>query len=56
MNQSSRSIDYSKYAFFLNQSWLLTKGLQKAITEKNKGLVEKYSGAKLQKETISLLA
>ncbi|MHA2500653.1 MAG: hypothetical protein ACXAEL_13885 [Candidatus Hodarchaeales archaeon] len=55
MNQSSRSIDYSKYAFFLNQSWLLTKGLQKAITEKNKGLVEKYSGAKLQKETISLL-
>lgn len=55
INQSSRSIDYSKYAFFLNQSWLLTKGLQKAITEKNNGLVEKYSGTKLQKETIPLL-
>lgn len=47
----SKTIDNSKYAFFLNQSWLLAKGLQKAL-EDNKSLLERYSGRKSQKETI----
>ncbi|MFW9995905.1 MAG: hypothetical protein ACFFD4_27950 [Candidatus Odinarchaeota archaeon] len=46
---------HSKYAFFLNQSWLLSKGLMKAIEDGDKLLYEKYSGAVLDKKTISTL-
>ncbi|MHA1228493.1 MAG: hypothetical protein ACTSPV_17330 [Candidatus Hodarchaeales archaeon] len=44
--------DYNKYVFLLNQTWVLTKGLKKAIQENDSQLIEKYSGQKTNKITI----
>ncbi|MFQ5978624.1 MAG: hypothetical protein ACE5OZ_10900 [Candidatus Heimdallarchaeota archaeon] len=55
VNGSSKTIDNSKYAFFLNQSWLLAKGLQKALDDKDEFLLERYSGRKSQEDRIPAL-